>query len=212
MLMSKTEVFNEVARILGHTYVIADADASQEKLAQAIRRVFQTELITELRSFEWNYYRSRMALTLFKEHPTKDWKFGYTVPNNTAAILAVLPEDFIADLSFSKPNLMYPFSIERWDANMQIIYTHVKKAWAAVTIIPEANEGYDVNFGKSLAARIALSVATQMITNNYFAIKEKLEAACSQQMSNAQANDAQQTPQREPQYSSWLATRNSFDF
>lgn len=212
MLMTKTDVFNEVRRILGHTRAISDADSAQEPIALAIRRVWETQLMLELRSYEWKYYLSRTPLQLFKEHPTKDWKFAYSYPNKAAAILAVTQEDFIADYSFSRPNLMNRFSIERWDPTKQVIYSHVRKAWAVIIEIPEANEGFDVNMGMSLAARIALAIAPEMITNNYFAIKDKLKEDCDQQISNAQANDAQQTPQREPQYAQSLAIRDAYDY
>ena len=212
MLMSKTEVFNEATRILGHTTTISDAETNQEKPAQAMRRVFQSEMINLLRSFEWAYYRSRQPLALFKKDPTKDWKYGYVYPNGVATILSVNFCDAIPDLSFSKPNKMPRYSIERYDQYTQIIYTNVPEAWAAVTIIPGADEFYDVNFGKALAAKLALAIAPQLITNNYFNIKDKLKEECNEIISMAQANDALQTPERQPEYSAAMAMRDGFNY
>lgn len=212
MLMTLTEVFNETTRILGHTTVISDALTSQDRSSIAIRRVLNVQMMKLINDYEWSYFRVRKPLELFQEKPTKDWDYAYTMPNGAINLLAVVGGNYIEDYSFSKPNLNYTFKIERYDQYTQVIYTNVKEAWGIVTVKPEENEGFPITFGMALAARLAMAIAPQLITNNYFQVKDKLKEACDQQETEAVANDINRVPQRQPQYSESLALRDKFDY
>lgn len=212
MLMTLTEVFNETTRILGHTTTIADALTSTDRSAVAMRRVLNVQMMKLLNDYEWSYYRMRKPLELFEENPTKDWDYAYTIPDGIVNVLAVVGCNYIKDYSFSRPNLNNVFKIERFDQYTQVLYTNVKEAWGIVVVKPSETEGFPISFGMALAARLAMAIAPQMITNNYFQVKDKLKEACDQQESEAVANDIMRVPQRQPQYSESLALRDQFDY
>lgn len=212
MLMTLTEVFNETTRILGHTTVISDALTSTDRTSMAIRRVLNVQMMKLLNDYEWTYYRMRKPLELFQENPTKDWDYSYTIPDGVVNVLAVVGCNYIKDYSFSRPNLNNVFKIERYDEYKQVLYTNVKEAWGIVVVKPSELEGFPISFGMALAARLAMAIAPQLITNNYFQVKDKLKEACDQQESEAVANDIMRVPQRQPQYSESLALRDQFDY
>jgi hypothetical protein len=211
MLLSKTEVANEVARILGHTTTISDLDTDTRPLAMAIKRVYQRTMMQTLQ-FRWRVLTRRVELELLKKHPNKNWAYAYAYPSNAAVVLGVDRCDYIGDSNFSRPDLMPKYTVEKIDDYTVALLTNVPKAWAGYIEMPAENDAFDYNVGLAFAANLAMAVAPTMITNNYFTVKEKLEEECDKQRSEAQANDIGLVPERDNQYAPSLAFSNHFDY
>lgn len=174
---------------LGQCKPIADLKTDRSKEAQAVNIFFETALRSTLRDFAWPFAIKTVNLALIATKPTAYWGYSYQKPSDCVRVLNT-PSGVRNQSRATRANLKVIGST---------IYSDTQNAQLEYVFYNEQIETYPDDFVLAFAWRLASYIAPMVTGGDPFG----RQAACLKmyvmELTNAQANGANEDqPDEEP--------------
>lgn len=205
-MYSNTEVANLALGHLGSSYKIVNVETENSNMANIVRKHYSSALDTILAKHNWQFATKQGAMLLVEEDPSVNWKYSYRMPVDAAVIRRISVEGgfFYKDEYLDEKE---PFQIFYDSTHGYVIHTNVYNAYAEYTV-RVADVGPFLNhFARAFAAQLALDIAPQVITNNYFKVKEVLRRDLKNEIAEQMAEDISLNPAPIPSDSPFVRVR-----
>ena len=201
MAESATEICNLALTHLGSTVEIEDLDDEGSDEAIICRRVFANTRDAVLRDFHWPFATKIQALGLVEEDPNSEWAYSYRTPSDCLNVRRIL-----SGIRNDSRQSRVPYRIGQ-DVQGELIFTDKEDAELEYTTRITDVVRFPADFVNALALRVAAYIAPKLTAGDPFKLGERALQLYLREISNAQANAANEEQAEEPVESEFIRGR-----